>query len=73
MRKLKGFRVNRNVLKKVYVSLMENILLCNISVWYRHLTLTNKNKMARMVEAAGRVVGDLHSTAVHRKALSTTV
>ncbi|XDV35077.1 hypothetical protein PO909_005118, partial [Leuciscus waleckii] len=77
IRKLKEFDVSQNILEKVYVSLIESILVFNISVWFGHLTLINKNKLGRIVKTAGKVIGRqqksldvLYSTALYRKALS---
>ena len=77
MRKLKGFGVSPDILEKVYVSLVESILVFNICVWYGHLTLANRNKLNRIVKTAGKIAGclqksldDLYRTAVQRKALS---
>jgi hypothetical protein len=39
---VKEFGVSQNILEKVYVSLIESILVFNISVWFGHLTLINK-------------------------------
>ncbi len=78
-RKLTGFGVFQHILEKVYISLIESILTFNISVWYGRLTLTNKNKVARIVQTAGKTAGsqqksldDLYHAAIHRRALSIT-
>ncbi len=62
---------------KKCVRLIESILVFNISVWYGHLILTNKNKQAKIIRKTGKMVDhqqqslhDLYRTAVHRKALS---
>lgn len=77
IRKLKEFGVSQNILEKVYVSLIESMLVFNISVWFGYLTLTNKNKLGRIVKTAGKIIGRqqksldvLYSTALNRKAMS---
>lgn len=77
IRKLRGFGVRPDILERVYISLVESILVFNITVWYGHLTLVNKNKLNRIIHMAGKIVGrqqrpldSLYNTAAQRKALS---
>lgn len=76
LRKLKNFDVSESVLQKVYVSLIESVLLFNISVWFSHLTVKNKSRLARIVNTAGRLIGskqrslsELYQLSVYRKAV----
>lgn len=77
IRKLRGFGVRPDILERVYISLVESILVFNITVWYGHLTLVNKNKLNRIIHMAGKIVGrqqrpldSLYNAAAQRKALS---
>lgn len=77
IRKLRGFGVRVDILERVYVSLVESIIIFNITVWYGHLTQANKNKLNRIINRAGKIVGRqqtsldcLYNTAVQRKALA---
>ncbi len=52
----------------------ESVLTYNISVWYGHLTLLNKNRLSRVVKMGGKIRGrpqkplySLYRTAVDRK------
>lgn len=61
--------------KNVYGSLIQSILAFNIAVWFGHLTLTNINKLSRVVKTAVKLIGrqrktldELYSSAVYGKA-----
>lgn len=53
--KLRGFSVSSQILERVYVSLIESVLVFNITVWFGYLTVTNKNELNRIVRNAGKV------------------
>lgn len=59
MRKLREFKVSPYVLKKVYVSLIQSVLVFNITVWCGHLTPI---KLNRVMKTAGKIVGRHHKT-----------
>lgn len=59
IRKVKWFGVSLDIMgKKVYVSLIESIIVFNISVWYGHMTSVNRNKLTRIVRTAGKLYRD---------------
>lgn len=77
IRKLRGFGVSSQILERVYVGLIESVLVFNITVWFGYLTVANKNKLKRIVRNAGKVIGReqksldvLYQTAVLRMAKS---
>ena len=63
------------ILRQVYRSLVESVLTFNQVAWYGNLTVTNRTKLARIVNQASKIVGQrqinlsvLHHGAVNRKA-----
>ena len=57
IRKLKSFDVDANVLELVYRSLVQSILCFNIVTWFGNLDQKDKNKLNRVVNIAGKVIG----------------
>ena len=51
-----GLGVNTLILERVKVSLMESVLVFNITVWFGFLAATNKNRLNRIVRNAGKVI-----------------
>ena len=56
-------------------SLVERVLTFNITVWYSNLSVANRNKLTRVVNMAGKIIGkkqnqlcDLYNIATRRKA-----
>lgn len=75
LRKLKTFSVSEAILELVYRSLIESVITFNLVTWYSHLTMSNKNKLARLITTASKVIGrqqrqlpELYHAAVCRKA-----
>ena len=75
IRKLKSFDVDTHILELVYRSLVLSILSFNIVTWYGCLAQMKKNKLNRVVNLAGKVIGKkqeplskIHSDFISRKA-----
>jgi hypothetical protein len=54
---MKGFGVSQDVLERVYSSLVESILMFNMTVWYGNLSVRSKTKLTRIVNTASKVIG----------------
>jgi hypothetical protein len=69
MRKLKSFGVSPELLQTVYKSLIESLLMYNISCWFGHLSVQNRAKLDRIVRLAGRIIGiqQVSVSALYRK------
>ena len=79
LRKLRDFSVSKDILIRVYRSLIESILTFNISAWYNALTVKYKSKLARIINQASKIIGspqtpltELHTRSVLRKATTIT-
>ena len=77
LRKLRSFRVGRQVLESVYRRLVESVLSFNIVTWYGNLSVKNRAWLARVVNTASKIIGveqkqlcDLYHLSVCRKSLS---
>ena len=57
MRKLRQFRVDRDMMLLFYHSFVESILLFCSVAWYFSLSVTNKNKLSKIVNMASEVAG----------------
>lgn len=75
IRKLRSFRVSQHILEMAYRGLVESILQFNITAWYGNLNVKDKNKLSKIVNTAGKVIGksqrqlgDVFDKAVLRKA-----
>ena len=77
LRKLRSFGVSESVLENVYKSLVQSLLSFNITAWFGNLSVKNRNKLARVVNTAGKIIGrpqdqltEVYNISVHRKALA---
>lgn len=75
LRKLRSFNVEKDILIVVYKSLIESVLTFNIVSWYNSLSVKCKNRLLRIINIAGKIIGekqvtlsDLYIVAVKRKA-----
>ena len=57
MHKLRQFRVDRDMMLLFYHSFVESILLFCSVAWYFSLSVTNKNKLSKIVNMASKVAG----------------
>lgn len=79
LRKLRDFNVSKDILTRVYQSLIESLLTFNISGWYNALTVKHKSKLARIINQASKIIGspqtpltELHTRSVLRIATVIT-
>lgn len=77
LRKINLFKVSTKKMTLFYKSFIESVLTFSITVWFGNLSLTERNKLGRLVSVAGKVIGvnqsplhDLFVRNVMRKALS---
>ncbi|KAK7909723.1 hypothetical protein WMY93_014407 [Mugilogobius chulae] len=75
LRKLRAFGVTKDILTQVYTSLIESILVYNISSWFNFLTVKHKAKLCRIVNQASKItqtpqtsLSELYKRSVMRKA-----
>ena len=76
LRQLSAFNVSSEILKNVYRSLIESVLMFNCTVWFGNLTGKRKNRLTSIVHQAEKVIGvklyslqDLYTKACGRKAV----
>jgi len=80
LRKLKSFDVSQKILTLIYRSLIESVISFNIVTWYNYLSLSQKNKLNRIICLCNRIVGEtnnqllfqLYNLALKRKAKQCT-
>ena len=58
LRKLNSFDVSQHILQLVYMGLIESVLSFNIITWYGNVSAKNKTKLARVVNAASKLIGN---------------
>ncbi|XP_055863995.1 uncharacterized protein LOC106080210 isoform X1 [Biomphalaria glabrata] len=75
LRKLSSFNVSEKALAMFYHAHICNILSFNITAWYGNLSIKNKNKLYRILNAAGKIIGkkqtpfgQLFETNIYKKA-----
>ena len=75
LRKLRGLNTSQRTMSMVYKSLTESVLTFNIVSWYGYLSVKQKNKLAQIVNQAGKIIGykqlqlpHLHTQALTKKA-----
>lgn len=62
LRKLKGFNVDRSLLKAFYSSFVESILTFAMICWFGNLSVINKNRLGKTVSICRKIIGiDLNS------------
>ena len=72
MRTLRQFRVDSNMMLLFYHSFVESMLLFCCVAWYLSLSVTNKNKLSKIVNMASKVAGqklDSMATTCERRVL----
>ena len=76
VRKLRSFKVRKDILQSVYRSLIQSILVFNIVTWYGNLTVKNQARLARVISLVGKIIGskqnqlsDLKHQSVKRKTI----
>jgi len=57
MRRLRQFRVDRDMMLLFYHSSVESMLLFCCVAWYFSLSVTNKNRLSKIVNLASKVAG----------------
>lgn len=57
LRRLRHFNVDRSIMTVFYETFVHSIMTFNILSWYGNITLTNKNKLNKLVNIAGKIVG----------------
>jgi hypothetical protein len=58
LRKLKEFSIDRQIMRLFYNSVIQSVLTFNITVWYKCLSVTQKDKISKVVKTASRCIGD---------------
>ena len=77
LRKLAKFNVDKTIMRIFYKSYIESVLSFSVICWYGNLNVKDKASLAKVVKAAGKIIGakqsslaDLYNRFVHKKAES---
>ena len=65
LRKLSSFNVSKKALSMFYQAHICSILSFNISAWFGNLSLKNKNKLYKILNAASKIIGNTQVSLGH--------
>ena len=80
LRKLRGFQVDRTLMRMFYSSCMESILTYSITSWFGNLSVANRNRLGGIIKVCQKTIGTtlnplkhIHQTRVTQRAKAILV